>query len=112
MMSSARQDEVGVLAKAFAEMTESLGQMTRVAAQISKGDLTVEVIPKSDKDILGKSLLIHAGESPARYQGDPGIDQRPLLIGPGDSSRPPRKWLLRRLRLQQQFPKRQPRSRK
>jgi len=31
------QDEVGVLAKAFAEMTESLGQMTRVAAQISKG---------------------------------------------------------------------------
>jgi len=57
MMSSARQDEVGVLAKAFAEMTESLGQMTRVAAQISKGDLTVEVIPKSDKDILGKAFL-------------------------------------------------------
>ena len=55
--SSGRQDEVGVLAKAFAEMTESLGQMARVAAQISTGDLTVEVMPKSGKDILGKAFL-------------------------------------------------------
>jgi methyl-accepting chemotaxis protein len=57
VMSGGRQDEIGVLAKAFAEMTESLGQMVRVAAQVSTGDLTVEVIPKSDKDVLGKAFL-------------------------------------------------------
>jgi methyl-accepting chemotaxis protein len=57
VMSGGREDEIGVLAKAFAEMTESLGQMARVAAQVSTGDLTVEVIPKSDKDVLGKAFL-------------------------------------------------------
>jgi methyl-accepting chemotaxis protein len=58
MISNGRRDEVGVLAKTFAEMTESLGQMARVAGQISTGDLTVEVKPKSDKDTLGKAFVI------------------------------------------------------
>ena len=56
VISNGRRDEVGDLAKTFAEMTDSLGQMARVAGQISAGDLTVETKPKSDKDILGKAL--------------------------------------------------------
>jgi methyl-accepting chemotaxis protein len=56
VISNGRRDEVGVLAKTFAEMAESLGQMARVAGQISAGDLTVEVKPKSDRDILGKAF--------------------------------------------------------
>lgn len=56
VISNGRRDEVGVLAKTFAEMADSLGQMARVAGQISAGDLTVEVRPKSDKDTLGKAF--------------------------------------------------------
>jgi methyl-accepting chemotaxis protein len=56
LISNGRRDEVGDLAKTFAEMTDSLGQMARVAGQISAGDLTVEVKPKSDKDTLGKAF--------------------------------------------------------
>ena len=60
-ISNGRRDEVGVLAAAFAEMTGSLGQMARVAEQISDGDLTVEVKPKSDKDVLGKAFAAMVG---------------------------------------------------
>jgi methyl-accepting chemotaxis protein len=56
-----RKDEIGVLAKTFAEMAESLGQMAKVAEQISAGDLTVEVKPKSDKDTLGKAFATMRG---------------------------------------------------
>jgi methyl-accepting chemotaxis protein len=56
VISNGRRDEVGVLAKTFAGMAESLGQMAKVAEQISAGDLTVEVKPKSDKDTLGKAF--------------------------------------------------------
>jgi methyl-accepting chemotaxis protein len=56
VISDGRKDEVGVLAKTFAEMAESLGQMAKVAGQISAGDLTVEMKPKSDKDTLGKAF--------------------------------------------------------
>jgi methyl-accepting chemotaxis protein len=57
-ISNGRRDEVGVLAAAFTEMTASLGHMARVAEQISDGDLTVEVKPKSDKDVLGKAFVV------------------------------------------------------
>jgi methyl-accepting chemotaxis protein len=56
LRTNSRQDEVGVLAKTFGEMTSSLGQMAEVAGKISAGDLAVEVKPKSDKDVLGNAF--------------------------------------------------------
>jgi methyl-accepting chemotaxis protein len=58
VISNGRRDEVGVLAASFVEMTASLGQMARMAKQISDGDLTVEVKPKSDQDVLGKAFAV------------------------------------------------------
>ena len=58
LIPDGRQDEVGVLAATFSEMTASLGQMAGMAKQISDGDLTVEVNPKSDKDVLGKAFAV------------------------------------------------------
>ena len=37
-------------------MVETIKQQAAVADAISKGDLTIDVTPRSDKDILGKSL--------------------------------------------------------
>ena len=48
-----RQDEVGILSKAFASMTRYLGEISSVSKQIAGGDLTVTVKPVSDKDLLG-----------------------------------------------------------
>jgi methyl-accepting chemotaxis protein len=56
LSSRSRADEVGVLSAAFVEMTNFLRQMAQVAEQISAGDLTVEVKPKSDKDVVGKAF--------------------------------------------------------
>jgi methyl-accepting chemotaxis protein len=58
VISNGRQDEVGVLAASFTEMTASLEQMAGMAKKISDGDLTVEVKPKSDKDVLGKAFAV------------------------------------------------------
>lgn len=57
-LSYSRRDEVGVLAGAFTEMSNWLRQMAAIAGQISDGDLTVEVKPKSDKDLLGKTFAL------------------------------------------------------
>jgi methyl-accepting chemotaxis protein len=51
-----RRDEVGVLARAFAQMTQSLRETARAAERIAAGDLTVEMRPKSEKDVLGNAF--------------------------------------------------------
>jgi methyl-accepting chemotaxis protein len=57
-LAYARRDEVGMLADAFTEMTNWLRQMAEVAEQISDGDLTIEVKPKSEKDLLGNAFTM------------------------------------------------------
>ena len=54
--SSAREDEVGALAKAFSRMTEYLRNMAEAAEQIGGRDFRTEVKPLSDKDILGNAF--------------------------------------------------------
>ena len=48
-----RQDEVGILSKAFSSMTHYLREISSVSKQVAGGDLTVTVKPISDKDLLG-----------------------------------------------------------
>jgi methyl-accepting chemotaxis protein len=48
-----RDDEVGVLARAFQRMTQSLRTMARAAEQIAAGDLRGTVQPQSPNDLLG-----------------------------------------------------------
>jgi methyl-accepting chemotaxis protein len=48
-----RADEVGVLARAFQRMTQSLRTMAKAAEQIAAGDLRATVQPQSPNDLLG-----------------------------------------------------------
>ena len=52
----ARRDEVGMLAAAFARMTEGLREKARVAELIAQGDLSVAVHRQSDRDVLGNAF--------------------------------------------------------
>ncbi|MCH7554064.1 MAG: methyl-accepting chemotaxis protein [Chloroflexi bacterium] len=51
------QDEIGDMAKAYAEMQVYLGEMATVAEKLGDGDLTVQVRPKSEADTLGNSFV-------------------------------------------------------
>ncbi|NLY71126.1 MAG: HAMP domain-containing protein [Clostridiales bacterium] len=52
----ASNDEIGDLVKSFELMVENITKQTEIAEKIGQGDLTVEVKPRSDKDLLGHSL--------------------------------------------------------
>lgn len=54
--ATTRQDEVGVLARAFAGMVDYLRTTAAAADQISLGNLKTKVVPRSDKDLLGVSF--------------------------------------------------------
>lgn len=49
-------DDLGELMDDFATMADGIRDQVRIADVIAKGDFTVEVKPRSDKDVLGKSL--------------------------------------------------------
>lgn len=54
-------DETGQLLKAMDNMVFSLNKMAEASSAIASGDLTVEVHPQSDKDVLGNALKNMAG---------------------------------------------------
>ncbi|MBP3543543.1 MAG: methyl-accepting chemotaxis protein [Lachnospiraceae bacterium] len=49
-------DEFGVLMDAMNEMVAGIREQAEVAEQIAHGNLTVDITPRSDKDVLGKAL--------------------------------------------------------
>ena len=51
-----RQDELGETGQAFTALVEYFTNMTSVAQDIAKGDLTIDVTPKGDKDLLGNAF--------------------------------------------------------
>ncbi len=50
------QDEVGLMSDSFNQLIGSLNEMADIAEEISNGDLTMEVKPKSDRDDLGNAF--------------------------------------------------------
>ena len=58
---TARDDEVSALGRSFMRMTGSLNGMAEIAKRIAAGDLTVEVIPQSEKDVMGNALAEMVG---------------------------------------------------
>ncbi len=51
-----RQDEIGMLARSFMKMTQSLQEKAELFQQIAAGNLTVTVKPPSDGDVMGKAF--------------------------------------------------------
>ncbi|MCD6248955.1 MAG: methyl-accepting chemotaxis protein [candidate division Zixibacteria bacterium] len=50
------KDEIGALADAFRKLIEYMKELARAAEQIALNNLTVQVDPKSEKDVLGNSF--------------------------------------------------------
>ena len=50
------QDEIGLMSESFNQLVGSLSDMANLAEEISTGNLTVEVEPKSANDDLGKAF--------------------------------------------------------
>lgn len=55
-INTSANDETGQLLKAMDNMVISLNRMAEASSAIASGDLTVEVQPQSDKDVLGNAL--------------------------------------------------------
>ncbi len=50
-------DEVGLLAEAFGSIVTNIKTQSENAKRISEGDLSIQIIPKSDQDILSHSMI-------------------------------------------------------
>ena len=50
------EDEVGVLARAFNDLSAYMREMADAAERIANNDLTVRIEPRSDQDVLGNSF--------------------------------------------------------
>jgi len=50
------KDEIGDLARSFTSVIENIKEQAMNAQSIARGELSLEITPKSDKDILAKSM--------------------------------------------------------
>ncbi len=55
-IEKSNNDEFGVLVDQFNQMIENNKEETRVVRAVAEGNLTVEIVPKSEVDILGNSI--------------------------------------------------------
>ena len=53
---STRRDEVGILIQSFRRLVESIGDYAVATRRIASGDLSTEVQPQSEQDIMGNAL--------------------------------------------------------
>ncbi|HML37663.1 MAG TPA: methyl-accepting chemotaxis protein, partial [Bacillota bacterium] len=52
-----RNDEIGLLSCGFVNIAENIKEQAAVAQRIAEGNLTLEIEPKSEKDILNLSMI-------------------------------------------------------
>ncbi len=55
-LEKTRDDEFGDLMDDFTKMIDNIGAQAKVAEEVAGGDLTVNYVPASDKDVMGKAL--------------------------------------------------------
>jgi methyl-accepting chemotaxis protein len=67
--ASARTDEVGMLARTFDRMAQSLRAMAGAAEQIAAGDLRSTIVPQSPDDVLGNAFARMAKNLRDQVQG-------------------------------------------
>jgi len=51
------KDEIGLLLKAYENLIQYFKQQIKAIESLSKGDFDIDITPKSDKDVLSKSIL-------------------------------------------------------
>jgi methyl-accepting chemotaxis protein len=56
-VESDRRDEIGQLLRSNKEMVRSLREMANASERVAAGDLTVQIKPQSEKDVLGNALV-------------------------------------------------------
>ncbi len=54
------KDEIGDLMSAFKKMTENINEQVNAVEKIASGDLNINLSAKSDKDVLGKNIVLMA----------------------------------------------------
>ncbi|MBU5636909.1 cache domain-containing protein [Geomonas sp. Red69] len=58
VIESDSQDEAGNLAEAFGKMVDNIAEAARAAQKVATGDLSVQLQPKSEKDVLAVNLNV------------------------------------------------------
>ncbi|WP_224982850.1 cache domain-containing protein [Geomonas agri] len=58
VIESDSQDEAGNLAHAFSKMVDNIAEAARAAEKVAAGDLSVQLQPKSEKDVLAVNLNV------------------------------------------------------
>ena len=57
MADNAKQDEIGELTKSFVNMAENIRDQAEAAQNMALGNLSIDIQPKSDNDVLGNSMV-------------------------------------------------------
>jgi methyl-accepting chemotaxis protein len=52
------KDEIAMLARSFRNMADNIKEASLAAERVAHGDLSVQVTPKSERDLMGKNLSI------------------------------------------------------
>ena len=55
-MTRYRNDEFGLLVDEYSKVIENIKYQAKIAEEVSQGNLTVNVVPRSGEDVLGYSL--------------------------------------------------------